>query len=193
MLDAITRKWWLLFVRGLCAILFGVLAVAWPGITLAALVLIFGVYAIVDGIVAISLGLAAGVDGFGQWWQMLLVGIVSLCVGIATFVWPGMTAVVLLAWIAALAILRGIAELAAAVRLRALIQNEWLLVLSAICSILFGVALIARPAAGALAVLWLIGTFAILFGGLLVAFSLKVRSLNTRLSNVGRGTPAIMR
>ena len=178
MLTSIARNWWIVLLRGLCAVVFGILAFIWPGITLASLVIVFGIYAIADGVSAIAIGFAGGADGT-PWWQMILVGVVSMIAGILTFVWPGITAVALLAMIAAWSIVRGIAEIVAAIRLRAVIENEWLLILSGACSVLFGVLLVARPGAGALAVLWIIGTYAIFFGILTIALAFKLRSLNT--------------
>lgn len=178
MLTSIVRNWWMILLRGLCAVVFGILAFIWPGITLASLVLVFGIYAIADGVSAIAVGFAGGAEG-APWWEMILVGVVSVVAGVLTFVWPGITAVALLAMIAAWSIVRGVLEIAAAIRLRAVIDNEWLLILSGACSILFGVLLVARPGAGALAVLWIIGSYAIFFGVLTIALAFKLRSLNT--------------
>lgn len=189
MLASIARNWWILLLRGICAVVFGILAFAWPGITLTALVFAFGIYAFADGVSAVGLGSAAGPDG-RPWWQMIAVGIVSTIIGVATFVWPRMTALALLALIAVWAIVRGVVEITAAIRLRALLRDEWLLVLGGACSILFGLLVIARPAVGALAVLWIIGTYAIVFGSVMTALAFRLRSLSKGLSIHGAGTPA---
>jgi uncharacterized membrane protein HdeD (DUF308 family) len=163
-------------IRGICAVLVGILAFALPKITLEALVLVFGIYAIIDGVSAIAIGISG--DSVGErWWGMVLVGVLSLIAGILTFAWPAITAVVLLAFIAAWAIVRGIMEIYAAIKLRALIENEWLLILGAICSILFGVIICAQPRAGALAVVWIIGIYALIFGVLTIALAFKLLSL----------------
>ena len=189
MLDSIARSWWIVLLRGIGAVLFGILAFAWPGVTLASLVIVFGIYAIIDGVSAIAVGFAGGAVG-APWWQMVLVGIVGVVAGILTFLWPGVTAVVLLALIAAWSIVRGVVEIFAAIRLRALVENEWLLILGGACSILFGAIVIARPGAGALAVLWLIGIYAIVFGILTIALAFKLHSLKTRLLHNAAGLTA---
>lgn len=182
MLHSIARNWWIVCLRGMCAVLFGILAFAWPGITLASLILVFGFYAIFDGITALSIGFWAG----GKlWWQMILVGVLGIGVGIGAFAWPALTALALLTLIAAWAIVRGALEIIAAIRLRALVENEWMLVLGGLCSILFGVLVAVRPGAGALAVLWIIGSYAILYGVLAIALSLRLRSLRPHAPHGG--------
>jgi uncharacterized membrane protein HdeD (DUF308 family) len=176
MLTSIAQNWWIFLIRGICAVLFGILAFAMPGITLTSLVIVFAIYAIMDGVGAIAVGASGGASG-ERWWQMIVVGIISLIAGVLTFAWPGVTAVALLACIAVWAIVRGIVEIYAAIRLRALIDNEFLLILGGLCSILFGVIMIARPGAGALAVLWIIGVYAIIFGVLTMSLAFKLHSL----------------
>jgi uncharacterized membrane protein HdeD (DUF308 family) len=183
LLDSVARNWWVVLLRGIFAVIFGILAFAWPGPTLAALVFIFGIYAIADGLVAIGFGFSGG----SRWWQMILVGLISLVAGVLTFVWPGLTAVALLTLIAAWAIVRGIMEIYAAIKLRALVQNEFLLIVGGVCSILFGAIVMARPRAGALAILWIIGFYAIFFGILTIALSLRLRSLKSDMTH-GHGT-----
>jgi uncharacterized membrane protein HdeD (DUF308 family) len=180
MLEALARNWWVLFLRGLTAILFGVLAFAWPGLTLWALVILFAVYTIADGLTALYLSLSGRVSG-EDWWAMLLVGILGLVAGVIAIAWPRITATVLLFLIAAWAIARGIAEIAAAVRLRKVLDHEWMLGLAGALSILFGVALIAWPAAGLLAMVWLIGSFAVAIGITMVALSIRLRTFNRRI------------
>jgi uncharacterized membrane protein HdeD (DUF308 family) len=175
----VSRYWWAIAVRGAVAILFGVLAFAWPGATLASLVLLFGAYAIVDGIASVVMG----VREYGQrerWWATLLGGLVSVGAGVVTFMMPGLTALTLLTVIALWAILRGVLEIVAAVRLRHVIEGEWLLGLGGALSILFGAAMIAFPGAGALAVIWWIGAYAIVLGVMLVALGFRARGLADR-------------
>ena len=161
--------------RDLLAILFGIMAFVWPGITLFALVVLFGAYALLDGITAIVLGIAARTERSGdtpvrrEWWAMILVGVLGIAAGIITF-WPGITAFALLIVIAVTAIVRGIAEVIAAIRLRKYIEHEWLLGFAGVISIAFGVVLLARPAIGALAVVWAIGAWAMVAAALSRSF-----------------------
>ncbi|MCL5278975.1 MAG: HdeD family acid-resistance protein [Planctomycetes bacterium] len=171
LIDAIARNWPLILVRGVAAIVFGILCFVWPAITLLALVLVWGAYAIVDGVGAIVWGTRS------RWWSMVAVGIVSVLAGLIAFFWPGITALALLYLIAAWAIVRGGVEIAAAVRLRHWIRNEWLLGLAGIASIVFGVLVALFPGAGAPSVVWLIGVFAVVFGVLAVGVALRLRSL----------------
>ena len=172
----LVRNWWSLLLRGLFAVLFGVLAFVWPGLTLTVLALLFGAYALVDGIFAVIAALNAPA-GYEHRWVLLLEGVVGVIVGMLTFFWPGLTALALLYFIAAWAVVTGVLEVVAAVRLREVIRHEWLLVLGGSLSVLFGLALILMPVAGALAVVWLIGAYAVAFGVLLMALALRLRRL----------------
>lgn len=174
LLQTLGRTWWLVLLRGLAAIVFGILAWTWPGVTLITLVLFWGAYALIDGVAALIGGWQAK-DSGKPMWQVVLVGVIGIAAGIFTFVQPGVTAIALLLLIAAWAIVHGIFEIAAAIRLRKEIRNEWLLILSGAISVLFGIFMIASPGAGALAVLWLIGVFAVAYGALLVMLSFKLK------------------
>jgi uncharacterized membrane protein HdeD (DUF308 family) len=180
-------NWWALLIRGLAAVVFGALALIWPGITLTVLVLFFGAYALVDGIFAVisAFNHRAGHD---RWWVLLLEGLIGILAGILTFIWPGITAFVLLFFIAAWAILTGILEIVAAVRLRHEIADEWLLALAGVVSLIFGIIIALFPGAGALAVVWLIGAYAIVFGLLLIALAFRLRSLAGEPERHVRGT-----
>lgn len=172
----LSRNWWALALRGLAAILFGILAFAWPGITLFVLIVFFGAYMLVDGIFAIVAAVrAAGEEA--RWWLMLLEGVLGVVVGLVAFFWPGLTALALLYLIAAWAIVTGIMEIAAAIRLRREMVGEWALVLGGALSVLFGVLLVVIPArAGLLSLTWLIGAYAVVFGILLVVLAFRVRN-----------------
>jgi uncharacterized membrane protein HdeD (DUF308 family) len=176
--DGLSRNWWVVLVRGLVGILFGIVTFFAPGITLAALVLVFGAYAFVDGVLTLVSAIRRR-STTDRWWILVLEGIAGILVGIATLFVPGITALVLLYLIAAWALVTGVLELAAAIRLRKVITNEWLLALGGIVSILLGVLLIVYPGAGALAVVIWIGAYAFVFGALLVALSLRLRGLGT--------------
>jgi uncharacterized membrane protein HdeD (DUF308 family) len=174
LLQTLGRNWWLVLLRGIAAIVFGLLAWAWPGVTLVTLVLFWGAYALVDGVAALIGGWKTK-DGGRPMWTVVLVGLVGIAAGIFTFLQPGVTAIALLILIAVWAIVQGVLEISAAIRLRKEIQNEWLLILCGLLSVAFGVLMILNPGAGAIAVLWLIGAFAVAYGVLLVILSLKLK------------------
>jgi uncharacterized membrane protein HdeD (DUF308 family) len=175
-LRTLGRNWWALALRGVAAILFGILAFAWPGITLFVLVLFFGAYMLVDGIFAIVAAVrAAGREA--RWWLLLIEGVLGVLAGLVAAFWPGLTALALLYFIAAWAIVSGILEIAGAIRLRREIEGEWALGLSGALSLLFGVLLAVIPApAGLLSLVWLIGAYALAFGVLLLVLAFRVRS-----------------
>lgn len=176
MLLVYTETWWAMVLRGIAAVAFGALAFIWPQITLTALVFLWGAYALVDGAFAI----AAGIKSHGEykrWWLLLIEGVLSIAAGVLAFVLPGITALVLLIVIAAWAIVTGFFEIAAAIQLRKEIKGEWLLALAGIASVLFGLAMFFNPAAGALALVWLIGAYAIVFGALMIALGLRLHHL----------------
>jgi uncharacterized membrane protein HdeD (DUF308 family) len=183
MVIVLARNWWALALRGFLAVLFGIMAFALPGITLGALVLLYGAYALIDGIFAIAAALVGRTGGL-PWWALLVEGLVGIAVGVMTFAWPGITALVLLYLIAAWAVVTGVLEIAAAIQLRREVRGEWLLALSGVLSVLFGLALVINPGAGALAVVWLIGAYAIAFGALLLVLGFRLRSFSRRLSSI---------
>ena len=163
-------------MRGLAAIVFGVLAFVWPDITLFALVLLFGAYMLVDGIFAIVAAVrAAGREA--RWWLLLIEGVLGVLAGLVAAFWPGLTALALLYFIAAWAIVSGILEVIGAIRLRQEIEGEWALGLSGALSVLFGILLVVIPApAGLLSLVWLIGAYALVFGVLLLVLAFRLRS-----------------
>jgi uncharacterized membrane protein HdeD (DUF308 family) len=186
--DQLTRSWWLLALRGVAAILFGVIAFIWPGMTLIGLTFLFGVYALVNGVLAFWAAYNAP-KGYARFGGLIFEGVLSVAAGVLAFIWPGLTALSLQFIIGIWAIINGVVEIAAAIRLRKVIANEWWLVLAGIVSVLFGLLILARPGAGALALVWWIGTFAIVFGALLIALSFRMR----RWSQGLRGTTATSR
>lgn len=172
LVEALSRYWWLFVVRGLLAVSFGIFAFVWPGVTLATLVLLFGAWAFVDGVFAAVGAIRGGRVEPG--WVLALEGLVGIGIGVITLFAPGITALALLFYIAIWAVATGVLEIAAAIALRREIENEWLLALGGLASVLFGVVLMVRPGAGALAVLWLIGAYAIAFGVLLILLGFKL-------------------
>lgn len=167
-------NWWAVALRGVAAIIFGIIALVWPGIGLGALVLVFGAYAIVEGIfnlIAAFRGPSAG----HRWWVLAVEGVVSIIAGLAAFTVPAIATLALVWVIGAWAFVTGLLEIAAAVRLRHHITNEWWLVLGGLASIGLGVLLALAPAAGALVLVLWIGAYAIIFGGLLLGLAFRLR------------------
>lgn len=169
----VANHWWLFVIRGVMAVIFGIIALAWPGITVLALVTIFGAYAIVDGFFSFVQAFRGGEGGVR--WSLLVWGLISLAAGIAVLLWPGMTALVLVYMIGFWAILTGVAEITAAVAFRKEMANEWALALGGALSIAVGAFMVIAPGTGALALVWLIGAYAIVFGIMLVAAGLVLR------------------
>ncbi|MCW2504615.1 MAG: hypothetical protein JWO79_2899 [Actinomycetia bacterium] len=177
MLEALARNWGAVALRGGVAVLFGVLALVWPGMTVLVLVALFGAYALVDGVTALFTAIRGGPRAMGRRGWLVLEGIAGLAAGILTLLWPGITAVVLVWLIGGWAVVTGVLEIAAAIRLRKEIEGEWMLILAGIASVFFGVLLIALPGPGALALAWLIGVYAIVFGVLELALALRLRRI----------------
>lgn len=182
---ALARNWWMLVLRGVFAIIFGVLAFLFPGTAGEALVIFFGAYALVDGIFNIIAAFSS-MSSNRDWWVMLLEGVVGVIAGILTFIWPGGAALVLLTFIAVWAIMTGIFEIITAFRLRHEIDNEVLMGLAGLASIIFGVLLVVFPVSGALAIVWMIAAYAIIFGVILIALGLRLRNYTP----TGRSTTA---
>jgi uncharacterized membrane protein HdeD (DUF308 family) len=180
MLDFYARSWWTVALRGALAVLFGVAAWIWPDVTIRVLVLLFGFYALVDGLLALAAALVGGrlVSGRRGW--LIFEGVAGVAAGVLTFIWPEITTLVLLYLIAFWAIATGVLEVVAAVLLRRELRGEWLLAASGIISVLFGLFLVIRPGDGAIAVAWLIGLYAIIFGIALIALGFRLRQLGQR-------------
>jgi uncharacterized membrane protein HdeD (DUF308 family) len=183
MLEMLSRYWWAFVVRGIFAILFGILAYAWPGITLATLIIFFGAYVLIDGILLV-------IKTIGKWgerddrWLLLLEGLLGIGIGVITFVAPGITAVALIFFIAAWSLATGVLEIATAIRLRKEIRGEGWMILSGIASIVFAILVMFFPGVGALGLLWLIAAYAIVFGVMLVILGIKLRGHRSRSKGV---------
>jgi uncharacterized membrane protein HdeD (DUF308 family) len=180
--DLLARNWWLLALRGLAGVLFGILAFVWPGITLFVLVYLFGAFAAINGLLSIILAWHAP-RGYPRFGALMLGGILSIVAGLIAFLLPGLTAFGLLIMIAAWAIVIGIIEIVAAVQLRKVISNEWLLILAGIASLAFGVVLLLYPTAGALVLIWWIGAYALVFGILLMILAFRLHRIFGRLAH----------
>ena len=181
MLGTISRNWWLLALRGVLAIIFGVIAIAKPDIAILTLVLIFGAYAFVDGVFAIGAAVMGG-GAEGRWLPLLIEGVLGILVGLIVFFWPGLTALVIIYFIAGWALLTGLLEIVAAIQLRREIDNEWMLILGGLLSVVFGVLLILSPAGGLIALTILMGVYAIIFGVLMIVLGLRVKGMAGTLS-----------
>ena len=173
-LPALAQNWWVFLVRGLVAIAFGLVGLFWPEATLVAFILFYGVFALIDGVFAV-VSAVRGRGATGPRWWLALVGGLSIGAGLATYFWPGITALALLVVIGVWALIYGFFEIVGAIRLRNEIDNEWLLISHGALAVLFGLLVLARPGAGALALIWLIGSFAVLSGFLLLAFAFTLR------------------
>ena len=175
MVDVLARNWWALVLRGIFAILFGLVAFFIPGAALFALVILFGAYSLVDGVLAVVAAVRAA-QSHTRWMSFALEGLVGILVGLVTFFWPHITALALVYVIAFWAIVTGVLELVAAVQLRKHIKNEWLLIIGGVLSLVFGAWIAFEPGGGALAIVWIIAWYAILFGVLLVGLGLRLRN-----------------
>ena len=174
---AIARNWWSLVIRGVAGILLGVITIIAPEITFQALVLLFGAYALIDGVTGFA-GAWRAARARDRWGAPLLQGIAGIIAAAVTILWPGITALALVLLIAAWAIVTGVLQIIAAIRLRRHISGEWLLALGGILSVAFGVLVTIAPLAGALVIAIWVGAYALVFGALLVGLGFKLRSWN---------------
>jgi len=175
MLHALARNWWAVLIRGIAALIFGVLVFLWPGVAGFVLVILFGAYAFVDGIFALVSAIRAA-EAHERWIAFAIEGVIGLIIAAITLFHPIITALALYFTIAIWAVLTGILEIVAAVQLRKMMPNEWMLILGGVLSIAFGVLLFIYPLVGILTVIYLIAFYAVLFGILLIAFSLRLKA-----------------
>ncbi len=176
--SALHRSWWLLLLRGVAAVAFGVLTFIWPQISLLTLIMVYGIYAFVDGVLALVAAIRGG--GMVPRWWLALAGVVSILTAIVVFAWPDLTALILVYMIGFWSILRGALEIIGAIRLRNEISNEWSLGAAGLLSVIFGLILVFMPGAGAIGLLWLIATWAVLFGLLLIWVAFRLKKLAAR-------------
>jgi uncharacterized membrane protein HdeD (DUF308 family) len=171
-LPILAGNWWALLLRGIAALLFGLAALFWPGLTLFVLIVFFGAYALIDGILAI----VAGIRGSeGSRWLLLAEGVLGVLAGLVALFWPGITALVLLFVISAWAIVTGLLKVVMAIAFRREIENGWLMVLSGVLSVVFGVILGVLPGVGLLSLVWLVGIYALIFGVALIVLGFRAR------------------
>ena len=186
LLDQLGRNWGWIALRGAAAVIFGVLAFAWPVKAIVVLVLFFGAYALVEGIFALIMAFRVR-DRGRPLWTFAAIGLLGIAAGIVTFIWPGITALALLTLIAVWAFFMGIFQIVAAVRLRKEITHEWLLGLSGVLSVIFGAVMLARPVEGLRAVVWVIAAYSVVFGILLIVLAFRLKN---RASGGGAMAPA---
>ncbi|HYE35782.1 HdeD family acid-resistance protein [Methylocaldum sp.] len=175
MKELLEQAWWMLAVRGAIAILFGILALIWPGLTLLWLVVLFAAYALISG----ASEVAAAVKNRARnenWWLILLLGLVSLGAGVIAVFHPDLTALIFVLLMGANALATGVLDIASAIRLRKVMEGEWLLILAGVVSILFGILVFLFPGAGALALVWLISFYAVVTGVLLLTLAFRARA-----------------
>jgi uncharacterized membrane protein HdeD (DUF308 family) len=178
LIETLKRHWWVPVLRGIAAVVFGVMAFVYPGLTVAVLVLLFGAWVLVDGVFRV-VGAIGHRASDPEWGFHLIIGILGIIIGFLTFHAPRITALALVIYIAAWALMIGATEIALAIKLRREIKGEWFLILMGLASILFAVMLLWNPLPGALALVWLIGSYAIVFGVLAIIFGFRLRSLAT--------------
>ena len=176
MIETLKRHWWVPVIRGIAAIVFGILAFVYPGITVATLVLFFGAWVLIDGIFRV-VGAIGHRASDPDWGWHIVIGIVGIIVGLLTFHAPQITALALIIYIAAWALMIGATEIAFAIKLRREIKGEWFLILMGLASVVFAILLLWNPIAGAAAVIWLIAWYAVVLGILAIFFGLRLRSL----------------
>ena len=185
--DALARNWWLFTLRGIFAILFGLVALAFPGPTMLSLVILFSAYMLVDGVAGIVSAVRA-MRRQEQWGLLIFGGLLSIATGIVAFLWPGLTVLAFVLLVAAWAIVTGGLMTAAGFRLN-ISHGRWWLVLGGVCSLIYGVLLIAMPLIGAVVLTWWMGAYALVFGISLIILSLRLRSRH-RDRPAAVGTPA---
>jgi uncharacterized membrane protein HdeD (DUF308 family) len=175
----LSDNWWLFLLRGIAAIVFGLLSFVWPDVALVTLVLLYGVFVLADGVCALMAAVLGRPAIAGRWW-LIIVGLLGIAAGVLTLMLPGITALVLLFCIAAWAVVTGILQIIGAILLRKEIENEWFLILTGVLSLIFGIALILMPGAGILGLIWLVAAYAIAYGFAMIAFSFRLRRLKAR-------------
>jgi len=177
LLDRLAQQWWLVLLRGIAALLFGALAMVAPGSALLALLLLFGAYSFCDGVIALSVAFAGNDEEAPTWW-LVSIGVVGMLAGIVIFGWPDLTGAILMTTIGLWAVLAGAVQIMGAFELRKEIESEWLLLASGIASLAFGLAVISFPHTAAVGLMWAIALFALTFGGLWIAFALRLRRIS---------------
>lgn len=179
--NRLSDLWWLYAVRGLFALLFGLAAIFWPGLTIAILIAVFGIFVLVDGLMMLGVGIQARHTS-PNWWSLVLQGILNVIIGLVAFFAPIATAMALVILVAAWAVVLGVLEIIAAIRLRRVLGNEWLLIVSGIISVLLGISLVMAPGAGIVVMAWIIGGFSLLSSVVLFSIAARLRKLKASVA-----------
>ncbi len=164
------HNWWLMLLRGIFAIIFGLIALLVPGIALLALIYLFAAFAFIEGVLTLLVAIMER-NRLPRWGWLVVEGVAGIIVGILAFVWPGLTALVLLYFVAAWALVTGVLEIAAAFT-----TGSWLLAIAGVLSVVFGIILFVHPGAGLLAILWLVGIYAIIYGVILIVHAFQLHA-----------------
>lgn len=180
-----SERWWAVTLNGVVALIVGVVTLLWPGITLGALIVIFGIFTLADGVLGLG-ALLFGARRVGPWWLRLLGSLLSIAAGLIALLWPGITSLALLWLVAAWALAKGILQIVIAVRYREHLARTWLLVLAGAVSLILGIVYVLFPGAGILSLVWLLGIFAIVYGGALIARGLLLRDVNRAFKGEAR-------
>ena len=175
-LHMLRTHWWVLLIRGIAAILFGVIALFWPGLTAFVLLISFGIFAIIDGVFALITAFRRKATD-DRWWSWLVDGLLSIIIGLMALFWPAATALAFVIWIAAWAVVVGIMRIIAAIKLRHEIEGEWALGLGGLLMVVWGILMAVLPASGILGLTWLIGGFALMIGVTLIALAFRLRRI----------------
>ena len=185
MLGLVARDWWVFAIRGIAALVFGVLAIIWPETTLTVLVFLFGAYVLVDG-VSLLVALVRGEPVARRHaWAVGIMGVLGIVAGVVTFMWPGLTALSLLYLVAFWAITTGTFQIIAAIQLRRELDNEFWMALGGVASIVFGVLLVAFPGEGLISLVWLVGIWAVVFGVSSLSLAYRLHGIDKALSEPG--------
>jgi uncharacterized membrane protein HdeD (DUF308 family) len=182
MLGLVARDWWVFALRGIAALVFGILAFIWPETTLTVLVFLFGAYVLVDG-VSLLVALVRGDDvARRHGWAVGIMGVLGIVAGVVTFAWPGLTALSLLYLVAFWAIATGAFQVIAAIQLRRELDNEFWMALGGVASIVFGALLVASPGAGLISLVWLVGIWSVVFGVSSLGLAYRLHGIDSTLS-----------
>lgn len=184
MIQTLARNWWVVLIRAVCAVVFGLVAVIWPEATILVLVLLFGAYALVDGILSLASAILARRGQLASRGWLAAKGAAGILIGIITFVWPSITAYALLLLISLWAIVTGIIEIVTGWLMRRSAKDEWLIIVAGGMSVVIGLLLLVRPEETAATVARIIGAFALIFGLVLIPTALRLRSLHKQILTV---------
>lgn len=179
MIRELAKYWWLMVLRGVLAIIFAIMAFAWPGITLSFLVVFLGVYFLIDGIFSLIHGFRIRKTDT-HWWALVLEGLLGIVAGIVCLSMPGITVIFLVGLVALWSVVTGLLEIILAIRLRKEIQHEWILIIAGVFSVIFGILLFVQPLAGVIVISWWLGLYALFFGIFMITIGARLKKFAER-------------